>query len=390
MLNRLNSKLEKHIPALIALWRKNSGMKGKLLPRELESVSRSLVALQRGLTGDRKLAGAGYMDRADFLGAYLLYYWPVSYMQISFEANAIRQYLRKGDLRILDIGSGPAPASAALCDMFNVRSVTLVDSSGEALSLAEKIFKSEWKDCSVKTYVHNFEKGNIPSVEGNFDIIVLSHSLNELWTEYENAVERRAFFLQELACFLSDGGILLVSEPALLSTSNALIKVRDVLITKGFSVVSPCLTSDSCPVSCSGGGQTCHAEVEWKGVEPVTSIARLAGLDRQSVKMAYMAFCRDYKNTAYDKGEYLVVSDGMLNKSGRVRFLFCDGKNRIPCSAKKIDSHAEGIGFFKLHRYDRVMLKNPELRGSPDSKAFGIVDDTELSVKKFTEESPGS
>lgn len=396
MLNQLNSKLKKHIPSLISLWRKNSDG-SSLSNKELSVVSNSLLALQRGLTGNRELAGAGYMDSSNYLGAYLLYYWPVSYMQIALEANALKPFVKNAPLplRILDIGSGPAPASAALCDAFSIKDVTLVDSSKKALSLAQRLFSAEWKSCKVNAMVHDFETEELPDISGNFDIIVLSHSLNELWKDKKNALELRTALLKKLSAFLKENGILLVSEPALLLTSRNLINVRDTLVQEGFSVISPCLCSAICPITQSGTQsgtkQTCHAEIFWNPIEPVASIAKLARLDRQSVKMTYMAFVKGDCIQKSDLSEnkqavYKVVSDGMLNKSGRIRYLLCDGTKRIPCSAKKDDAYARAIGFFSLSRYDTVELENPELRGDSSSLAFGISPQTKLKITKFSKD----
>ena len=85
---------------------------GKLTRREIEAAGAALLALQRGLTGDRGLAGRAYMDDRELLGAYLLYYWPVSYMQVSVSL-AERPFSPR---RVLDLGSGPGPASAAAID----------------------------------------------------------------------------------------------------------------------------------------------------------------------------------------------------------------------------------------------------------------------------------
>ncbi|MCR5762690.1 MAG: class I SAM-dependent methyltransferase [Treponema sp.] len=387
MLSQLNSKLKKHIPALISVWRKNADG-SRLSGKELTSVSQSLLSLQRGLTGDRKLAGAGYMDSSSYLGAYLLYYWPVSYMQISLEAEGLHPFIKKENLRVLDIGSGPAPASAALCDSFSVKDVTLVDSSKKALDIARRLFLSEWKSCKVNALVHDFEAGQLPGLEGQFDIIVMSHSLNELWKDKKNSIGLRTSFLKNISSLLDKDGIILVSEPALLLTSRNLINVRDNLVQDGFSVISPCLCSQICPITEAKSQQTCHAEIAWKPVEPVASIARLAKLDRQSVKMTYMAFKKSLDSNADDRENssnkiYKVVSDGMLNKSGRIRYLLCDGKKRIPLSAKKDDPRAKELGFFTLSRYDSVSLECPELRGDSSAQAFGISSDTKIHIQKF-------
>lgn len=403
--NEMNAseKLKSHIPALLSLWRGNQ-KKSPLNPAELKSVSASLLELQRGLTGERNLAGAGYMDRSSHLGAYLLYYWPVTYMQISSAANLcsdLKNLCReKKSLSILDVGSGPGPASFALSDFLcnpdekkslPSLNVTLVDSSPKALNLAKGIFNAELPSVKVSTLKADLEidsktdlKKSLP-LQGSFDIIVMSHVLNELWKNDENSISKRTDFLIRLSGFLNEGGILFLSEPALLETSRKLISVRDNLIEKGFSVLAPCLKNTKCPALSAGENHTCHAEIKWNPCEPVASIARNAKLDRESVKASFFIL---KKNASEKSGEvfkegmrFRIVSDGMLNKSGRVRFLICDGERRIPLSAKKDEPHAKSLGFFSLRRYDLINLENPEMRGDKDNPAYGIKSDSQLKVE---------
>src|SRR5689334_19500153 len=76
--------LERWIPRLIAVWRRARRREGppeRLTPPELKEVGAGVRQLSHGLTRERELAGARYMDDARLLGAYLLFYWPVSYAQ---------------------------------------------------------------------------------------------------------------------------------------------------------------------------------------------------------------------------------------------------------------------------------------------------------------------
>lgn len=381
--------LAKHIPTLLSLWRGNPNTSG-LNSRELSDVSKALLSLQRGLTGDRKLAGSGYMENKAHLGAYLLYYWPVSYMQISFAFNSCTPFL-PNDLQsvsILDIGSGPAPASMAICDLLssiitNQIEVTLVDSSTKAMELAKRIYGDDNPNVKVRTIKTDLQQG-LPPMSTKFDIIVMSHSINELWKDKADKVERRSEFINHIAENLKPKGLLLISEPALLETSRNLIQVRDILVKNGFGILSPCLKTDSCP-ALSSPNHTCHAEIQWNPCEPVASIARSAKLDRESVKMTFFAFS---KNTSvpiqYDNAIYRVVSDGMLNKSGRIRYLLCDGEKRIPLSAKNGDLNARQKGFFNLKRYDTVTVQSPEIRGDSQTLALGISESTKLEIIPFS------
>jgi len=381
--------LQRHIPTLLSNWRANGNI-SPLSRKELFSVSSALLQLQRGLTGDRSLAGKGYMDSVPLLGSYLLYYWPVSYMQISTASLSALKKLSsiasKRKVRILDVGSGPGPASAALCDVLSTVgageiSIVLADSSKKALSLAQRIFKSDFPSAGVTTSVCDFEKGMAESVDA--DIIIMSHVLNELWNGKEDAVSRRSDFLMRLCRNLSDGGILFLCEPAMLKTSRSLIEVRNRLAENGFTVVSPCTRTSACPALLQES-LTCHAEVPWKPCEPVASIARGAGLDRISVKMSYFIMERKTSADEAERKNLRVVSDPMLNKSGRIRYVLCDGKERFTLSAKKDDVHAEETGFFSLGRYDALTLHNPEIRGGDGNRSFGIAPGTSLEVEPFS------
>ncbi|MBO4386207.1 MAG: class I SAM-dependent methyltransferase, partial [Treponema sp.] len=274
--------LKLHIPTLLRLWR-SSKNDSALSLQEASSVSKALLNLQRGLTGNRQLAGAGYMQDKNLLGAYLLYYWPVSYTQIScctgYFSKALELLAKKKELSILDIGSGPGPASCALADsVLKVNAslqinVDLFDSSTKALDLAKKIFEFDYQknpsysqakvSASCKTV--NLEQTDFSLLQKKYDIIVASHSLNELWKEKADSCQKKEALLLDLASLLNEGGILLLCEPALLQTSRSLIALRDFLSKKNMTLLAPCpCSTDKCPALTAGENQTCHAEIQWK------------------------------------------------------------------------------------------------------------------------------
>lgn len=423
--------LERHIPSLVSLWKqKESG--ASLSDKEYKSVSSSLLSLQRGLTGKRDLIGVNYMEDRAYLGAYLLYYWPVSYLQVSYAAESVRSEIEclcesaaqeKRPLRILDLGSGPAPACAAVTDIClnapgvremgdgslvqsHALSVTLLDQSAKSLSLARRLFERDFPSVQVETSVSDFENGSAALSESGFDIIVMSHALNELWKGQKSFIEKRAGFLEKCLACLNPGGFMLVCEPALLETSRSLLMVRDCMLEKGCDVKAPCAScrdaegAFKCPAIFAGENQTCHGEVSWTPCEPVAGIASRAGLDRESVKMSYIVLGAPVPDGAFestprcDDGVTLkasaasrhplreisgrVVSDGMLNKAGRIRFVICTGKERITVSAKQGDTAAKQKGFFSFRRYDTVKIVNPEIRGDKNNVSYGIDKDTEI------------
>lgn len=396
--NEMDSRgIQRHIPTLVSLWRGN-GRKERLDKKEISALSSSLLKLQRGLTGERKMAGGRYMSEKETFGSYLLYYFPVSYLQVQtildFLGNIIEEISKKDEIGILEIGSGPAPGTTALCDRIlslnkNAKiSVSLCDTSERAMQTAKKILERDFENVRVETKKANLEKnglGTFGKKPTKFDIVLMSHVLNELWKKDGDKIQKRLSFIKAQTEKLSENGILILNEPAMLESSRNLIKIRDEMLGseafRGMNLVAPCPLSGSkkCPALLSEN-QTCHAEKMWKPFEPVMSLAKGAGLDRESVKMSFFVFQKTEEQAEPENGKTLtVVSDGMLNKSGRIRFMLCNGEKRFSLSAKKDDKHAKEIGFFCLHRYDKIRIENPEIREGN----FGVAGNTEIFKEDF-------
>lgn len=438
--------LQKRIDFNISLCKKSNGMK-----INLQRAAQNVVELQRGLTGSRALAGNGYMQKGASLQAYLLYYWPVSYAQTKAALQKAPRFFervaeisgsagmsgnagtaskaKKRAVRVLDLGSGPAPASCSLADLAQGRGeqnmafeFCLCDSSGDALSLGKKILEAAYaKNASVETRVCNLEnvfqpKNGAAFLDGKkFDFIIASHSLNELWKGQKKRGEKIAALLKNLSACLDDGGLMLLMEPALLATSRALIEARDSLIASGLKVASPCLQSASpCP-ALENPNATCHAQFDWEMPQIVADLAALAGLNRADVKMTYFVFEKAVAGSFGQEGDFgngenslqdqkgggpdfglatetglatapslanicaLVVSEPMLNKAGRVRYVLCDGKARFTLSAKNGDHNAAAQGFFDLKRYDKIKIAGAQVRSQKgEPLSLGFDDNTRL------------
>jgi SAM-dependent methyltransferase len=374
---RAGSGLYERIPRLVEAWRKRrrSEDSGPLTRREIALAGSSLLELQRGLTGDRYLAGSGYMEDPDLLGAYLLYYWPVSYMQVSLALAEfpLARASERGPYRILDLGSGPGPASAAILDTdcdarggtrSEAPELVLADASRAALDLASSILeRGPAAPVKAHTVALNLESSS-PLPEGPFDLVVAGHCLNELWRGKPEALDRRESLLRRAAERLAPGGRILVLEPSLLSTSRELIALRDRLATRSWRVIGPCPGSYPCPILAAGPERSCHAESSWQPPEIVAVLAAAAGLDRDSVKFAYFFLEPDFAegggNSAPDC--LRVVSDPMLNKAGRLRYHLCGEKGLVTISAKADDTAARAAGFMSLGRGDLVRPTNFEKR----------------------------
>ena len=382
---------------LLTLWRGNNNSSA-LNDEEIDRVAKALFRLQRGLTGKRNLVGVNYMQDATTLGAYLLYYYPITHRQITLEFESILRKTKireKDSIHILDVGAGPGPASMAIADCLikhgvaesNI-SIDLIDESHKALTLAKNLLRKIHPHIELRAKVASLEAPKI-QFDSNYNIIVASHVFNELWKEKSDALKNRATLLKKLSQHLCESGILLISEPALTETSRATLNLIAFIEDTKLRIISPCPDAINethcCPIFLNGASEktTCHASIASDFNANVLCLAKKAGLSREDVKMTFLALLKTTKQKER-KEELRIVSDAMLNKSGRIRYLLCDGKKRFPISAKAESSHAKDLGFFRLQRYDTIELTHTEIRGEASNLSLGIGEGTQMKIHAFT------
>jgi len=383
--------------------------KGGFGALEARRLGGALKNLQRGLTGDRLLAGASYFSEVDFLATYLLYYWPVSFIQTYL---ALKEIEARGALprivNVLDLGAGPGPSSFAAAEL-GAENFLLVDANPKVLDSALRLHELVADTRSKFTIAKkDFEKDE-SWPNGSYDLIVASHSMNELWKGQSDALRRRSILLEKACDSLSDGGILLVIEPSALSTSRPALELRDLLLENlrdvGMSCVAPCPGSYPCPIMKAGEGRSCHSTWKWIPTGAAATLAREAGLDRDSVKATWFALKKGRKAAANvaqaaptavpalptapvaqaaapapNKGALAgrVVSESMLNKSGRVRYIVCTDAGLATISARGDDSNALRSGFLALARGDCVRADGLERRSGENG--FGYAADSSLEI----------
>ena len=362
--------LARWMPRLLSVWRaaRARGRKGlptdgppdRLGPQELKEVAAGVRQLSMGLTRERKLAGARYMDDPKLLGAYLLFYWPVSYAQ---GRQALGELPRR-PRQVLDLGSGPGPLAFAAMDAGG-QQILAADRSAQALQLARALATEAGEALSTREW----DPTRSAPPEGRYDLITMGHVLNELFGTGPKAVAQRASLLERLSTQLAPGGTLLVLEPALRDTSRALLEVRDALVAKGFAVRFPCLFRGPCPALIKET-DWCHAERPWTPPRVVEEIARAASLHKESLKMSYLALAPPGEAWAEPPSGrvFRIVSEPLAGK-GRQRYMACGPEGRLGLAMQTRHRSDENAIFLKLQRGDVVAVTGVEERG--DGLALG-------------------
>jgi ribosomal protein RSM22 (predicted rRNA methylase) len=365
--------LARWIPRLVATWRaarRGPPRRGPrpppdaLLPEELREVGAAVTRLSKGLTRDRALAGARYLDDDRLLGAYLLFYWPVSYLQ----ARGILSELPRRPRSALDLGSGPGPVAFAALDAGAAEAIA-ADRSERALAAARALAREAGEPIGTREWNPSRHRPLAELAGGRRpDLVTLGHVVNELFVG-PDADGRRAGLLEEALALLAPGGSVVVIEPALRDTSRALLRVRDLLVARGAAVRAPCLFRGPCPALLRET-DWCHAE---RAVEPpplVAAIARAAGLRKGAVKMSYLVLAAPGERWAEPPAGrvFRIVSEPLPSK-GRLRYMGCGPEGRLGLALQEKHVTDANRRFASLLRGDVVDVAGAEPRG--DGLALG-------------------
>ena len=347
------------MPRLVAVFRRarrrGEGPPDRLTPPELKEVAAGVRALSQGLTRERSLAGARYMDDARLLGAYLLFYWPVSYAQ----ARQALGELPSRPRAVLDLGSGPGPVAFAALDA-GATEVTAADRSPQALALARELAAEAGEALATREWDAT-RRTALP--EGRFDLVTCGHLLNELFGKGPSSLERRALLAEQALASVRPGGTLLLLEPALRETSRELLLVRDLLVARGHAVRAPCLWRGPCPALLKES-DWCHAERTWHPPRVVEELGRAAGLRKESLKMSYLALApRGEDWPRLPPGRFFRIVSEPLEGKGRQRYMGCGPEGRMGLALQEKHRAPHNAAFFRLQRGDIIRLTQTKPRG---------------------------
>jgi SAM-dependent methyltransferase len=373
---RSTTGLDTWIPRLLAVWRaarRGPVRKGAppppdaLLPDELREVASAVTRLSTGLTRERELVGARYLDDDRLLGAYLLFYWPTSYLQ----ARGVLSELPRRPRSVLDLGSGPAPMAFAALDA-GAAEVIAADRSAKALATARELSREAGEPLATREWNPTQGRPLAELVTGRkIDVVLMGHALNELFRGHGPEVTdaRRADLLEQALGLLAPGGSLVVVEPALRDTSRALLRVRDLLTARGYAIRAPCLFRGACP-ALAKESDWCHAERPVEPPQLVAQIAKAAGLRREAVKMSYLVVAPSGEAWAEPPpGRVFRIVSEQLSSKGRLRYMGCGPEGRLGIALQEKHVTDANRRFEKLLRGDVIEVAGGEPRG--DGVALG-------------------
>ena len=246
--------------------------------KQLYRMPETIKELSHLLTDERNNRRAGYMNDVPTLSAYIRYFMWWNLVRLTplfagFETNPSSKELFQNlpeDPVFLDLGSGPLTVPIALwlaCPSLRCKKLTFycLDTSQNALSFGEELFLS----IVAKTYKATPEqvewsiirvKGEIGTeIRKKADFITCANMFNELyWNTPKPLEEVSKKYANHLLSYGKEKTSVLVIEPGVPRSARFITLLRNSLLRKDMSILSPCPHTEECPMEGKKGGKWCH------------------------------------------------------------------------------------------------------------------------------------
>ncbi len=343
---------------------------GHIGQRELKPLAELIEGLSEQYRKDKELTPISEQQAA----AYALYYTPLNFIKTCFLLGQLRSVPQASStpLRLLDYGCGPGTASlAALALIPSPLHITAVDSSSAMRNIASRLvpeFASALPETPTGKLVQIQTAAKMPTDSTTFDIVIAANVLNELDEEL------RFPLVSSLISKLSSQGILILLEPALLSPTRSLMKVRDSILNEAPSLtpIFPCTHRNQCPMLQQTSDDWCHGSLEGMGrdflsSELVRQFDSLLGFNKHRIKYAAMVL----QNNEDSPSGYRVLRDAVTSKRG-VDLSVCGPNHFGPVAIRKSNLSDQNRAARKAKQYDRLTVLNGDITSVSSTTQLAI------------------
>lgn len=315
-------------PEAEAFWLKHASGCAGMGPDDLEKLVPDVARLSDLFTTERPDgAFPDYFGDPATLAAYGLFFLPQGWMRTAAaldQCTNLRRWRPPNRApRVLDVGCGPGSCGVSAAHALSVSGfipaeLIGLDHSPGALSAFET-FAQALLDPGIRITAR-ISDARAPDTwpEGKFDLIVAGFVLNEIESKADDA----AFRWMESACgHLTEGGLLLVIEPALRFAAERLLRASDRIAAEGvWHRLGPQLDDLPSPLLSSGRDHWEHESAPWTAPESAQFINRRLHRDLREVRFSYAAFLNGAPATVLPSEAARIVSDVQMIK-GLVRFI---------------------------------------------------------------------
>jgi len=231
--------------------------------------------LSKLLTNSRGERSLSYLNRPNFLSAYLYYFLPWNIYRLCVLLSSIELKMSAGDL-ITDLGCGPLTFVSALWIARPDLRVTplefnCVDRSGPALEAGKKFFAAlcEFTNSQAGAWKINLIKKDI-KIKKNTDtkkaaLVCAVNMFNEHYDRISHNNKTALRDLAENAALLmhtqaSESASILTVEPGIPQSGRFISFLREAFIELGRMPSSPCAHTAGCPLLSGANDQRQHRQ----------------------------------------------------------------------------------------------------------------------------------
>ncbi len=279
------------------------------------ALARAVVRLSDLYTSDRQALTREQADDTHLAakcGYFLASDAPKVVLALDEAAARSRAFARLAHLdrvRVLDLGAGVGATSCGFLAWLAAARARRASSTPARVSFHAIEFgapATRAYECSVRTAAHaagvevdvhvearDFRSDPVASLAQSCDVVLCQTALNELLIE-DRSDPQHSPSTREMVARWSRAAPLLIIEPALRSTTRALMALRDALVSRSphvespAHVVAPCLHQQACPMRAKLD-DWCH---EARRIDPtprVAAIDRIVGRRDGRALFAYLA-----------------------------------------------------------------------------------------------------
>ncbi|MDR1870293.1 MAG: small ribosomal subunit Rsm22 family protein [Treponema sp.] len=306
-----------------------------------------IAELSRLLTGERGSRSLSYLNRPNFLSAYLYYFLPWNLYRLCRLLPALDLNLCAGS-EILDLGSGPLTFVSALwIARPELRAVPLefhcIDRSAAALEAGKKFFAavsagtdSPWKIKLAREEI-NVRRADVTRKKKNAALVCAVNMFNEAYEDLPHsnteglrrAAENIARIVHAQAS--ADGRILTV-EPGVPQSGKFIAFLRNAFLELGRPPLSPCSHTAACPLS-GKKKRWCHFAFETtEAPKELHRLSSSAGIPKERLVFSFLLA----GNTKPpDSGEARIISDAFPLPNNRFGRYGCCSRGLVLLTGEK-------------------------------------------------------
>lgn len=287
--------------------------------------------LSDAFTTSRKMLPQNYLNSKENRSSYLLYFTITNFAKVIKALDEIKKspsgnlFKEKEQIKILDLGSGPATASLAASHFFKTRypnvklSIEAVDQNREILKDAQSLFgKLGSPNHHFHTSLDTIHYSSVPGSirKKNFDLIIAANIFNEMGDLHKQFELCKRLIEENL-----QNGFMIILDVATQKSTRTLMELRDLLLDKcNIKIISPCLHQEPCPMLKHNDRDWCHFYLNWDCPKVIRDVDSLLDIKHNYLKMAYLIIQKDKK--CEDAPGFRVVSSPLLSK-GKTELLLC-------------------------------------------------------------------